>query len=76
MFELFFDADLIIAASSRYQSLEQKETAYRAKKLVARLDYSHFVQFSKELEKMSLEEFDDLRMKFGFSGCWELVEQI
>lgn len=68
LFEVFFDADLIIAAGGA-----ALDTAYRAKKLVRRLDYNHFVQFDKKLEAMTLEEFDTLKKKFGYAGTWERI---
>jgi len=70
LFEVFFDADLIIAAGVYGPGLD---TAHRAKKLVSRLQYNHFVQFDKKLEAMTLEEFDNLKKKFGYVGCWERV---
>ena len=70
LFEVFFDADLIIAAGLDGPTLRM---AHRAKKLVRRLDYNHFVQFDKKLEAMNLEEFDTLKKKFGYVGCWERI---
>ena len=69
VFEVFFDADLIIAAGSDFL----REKAYRAKKIIRRLDYGHFVQFGKKIEDMTLEEFDNLKKKYGYLGCWERI---
>ena len=80
VFEVFFDADLIIFAGYDYDSIEslkisQKSimTARRAKKIISRLNYTHFVQFEKKLEDMTLCEFDIVRKMFQVVGCWEKV---
>ena len=70
LFDVFFDADLIIA-TDLYDTA--RGTAHRAKKLVGRLNYKHFVQFEKKLETMTLEEFDGLKKKFGYAGCWARI---
>lgn len=72
LFEVFFDADLIIAGNDTGPA---PRTARRAKKLVGRLDYNHFVQFDKKLEAMTLEEFDTLKKKFGYIGCWKVIDE-